>query len=276
MIYVPLAPEGVLAEALDAMFYIQGYAPEHNIERLTPDGKLAVVIELDGQERFVHDNDSLKPKQSCKNTWLSGMHTGFISISALDNTTLLAIQFKPGKAYPFIKQPLDSFKDKVVPAVTVFGDTILALRKQLLSLPDPQQKLDTTASWLMNQYDVNLLPNEQVEAVLNQIITTPTLPTVKHALEQHSYSKKHFLHLFKKHVGLSPKALQRILRFSEVLQLIQAEEQVQWAQISVECGYYDQSHFIKDFVHFSGYNPKEFLDEDHDRPNFFPVDEPDM
>ena len=272
MIYVPYEADGILAESLDAMFYIQGYTPEHNIERLTPDGKLSIVIELDGQERFVYDNESLEPQQSCKQAWLSGMHTGYLSISALNNTELLAIQFKPGKAYPFLKTPLDLYKDRVVPVAELSGNDILSLREELLSTPDPVIKLNKAATWLLEQYDEVFLPNEQVMSALDQILTTPTVSNLKNVLDQQSFSKKHFLHLFKKQIGLSPKALQRVLRFSEVLQLIQAQKHVQWAQISVECGYYDQAHFIKDFLHFSGYNPKEFMDEDHDRPNFFPVE----
>ena len=272
MIYVPYAPDGILADSLDAMFYIQGYTPEHDIERLTPDGKLSLVIELDGQERFVFNNETLEPQQSCKEAWLSGMHTGYLSISALNNTSLLAIQFKPGKAYPYLKKPLDLYKDRVVPAIDVFGSSILSLRNVLRSTHEPQAKLDKAAEWLTEQYDEAFLPHEQVLSALNQIIANPTVSNLKDVIDQQNFSPKHFLHLFKKQIGLSPKALQRVLRFSEVLQLILAEKHVQWAQISVECGYYDQAHFIKDFLHFSGYNPKEFLDEDHDRPNFFPVE----
>jgi AraC-like DNA-binding protein len=30
-------------------------------------------------------------------------------------------------------------------------------------------------------------------------------------------------------------------------------------EIAYACGYYDQSHFIKDFRQFSGYTPKEYF-----------------
>ena len=272
MLYLPYAAEDVLEDALDAMFYIQGYAPEHRIERLIPDAKISLVIELDDQERHVYDNETLQPNQSCMQAWFSGMHTGFISISALENTELLAIQFKPGKAYPFIDKPLDLYLNKVVPATELFGDSIVNLRDKIRESADPEQKLNMAAQWLMDRFEPALAPPHPISTAINQIVTHPVLPTLKDILNQQDYSKKHFLYLFKKYVGLSPKSLQRILRFAEVLRLIQSEEHISWAQISVDCGYYDQSHFIKDFLHFSGYNPKEFLDEDHERPNFFPVD----
>lgn len=277
MIYVPYVPQGILADTLDAMFYLKGYSPEHDIERLVPDGKIAIVLVFDGQQRFVYDNELLTPLQTCENAWISGMHTGFISISALKNTELLAIQFKVGKAFPFINQPLDTLQDRVVPAQEmqinkILGNEILALKDAVSSTSDPKDKLDRVAQWLTNRYDKQLLPSEPISNAIQQIIANPVVPTIKKVMNRNVYSKKHFIHLFKKHVGLSPKALQRVLRFARVLTLIQEEKQIQWAQISYECGYFDQSHFIKDFLHFSGYNPAAFLKEDHDRSNFFPVD----
>lgn len=200
------------------------------------------------------------------------MQTGYISISALQQTELLAIQFKPGTAHPFLKTRLDALQDKVVPAGDVFGDAIYALREQIKETPEPGEKLETVAKWPLAQYDAGMKTNDAISYALTQIIANPVAPTLKEIKVQPAYSKKHFIDLFKKYVGLSPKALQRVVRFAEVLALVQEEKSVQWAQVDLECGYYDQSHFIKDSLHFSGYNPRAFLDEDHDRPNFFPVE----
>lgn len=272
MIYLPYALEGILADSLDNLFYVQSYVPEHSIERLVPNGFVSIVIELDGQERFVYENETLSPKQSCINAWVSGMQTGYLSISALKNTELLAIQIKPGCALPFLHQSIDSFKDQVLPAQEVFGDEILTLRQVISETPAPDQKLALVAQWLQDRYDDSLTTPAPIDAAVRQIMENPTAPTLQAAMTQDAYSSKHFIHLFKKHVGLSPKAFQRIHRFAQVVPLIQEQKEVQWAQISADCGYYDQSHFIKDFLRFSGYNPQSFLDEKHDRPNFFPVD----
>ncbi|MBZ0293829.1 MAG: helix-turn-helix domain-containing protein, partial [Anaerolineae bacterium] len=34
---------------------------------------------------------------------------------------------------------------------------------------------------------------------------------------------------------------------------------VDWTRIAQQCGYYDQSHFNKDFVAFSGHSPTGYL-----------------
>ena len=32
-----------------------------------------------------------------------------------------------------------------------------------------------------------------------------------------------------------------------------------WARLALECGYFDQSHFIHDFRNFSGLTPTEYV-----------------
>nr|WP_282452895.1 helix-turn-helix domain-containing protein [Lysobacter sp. CAU 1642] len=65
--------------------------------------------------------------------------------------------------------------------------------------------------------------------------------------------------LFKEHVGLPAKTLSRLQRFHGALALLQGRERVPWVELAAHCGYYDQSHLIRDFRAFSGYAPGEFL-----------------
>jgi AraC-like DNA-binding protein len=65
--------------------------------------------------------------------------------------------------------------------------------------------------------------------------------------------------LFQKEVGLTPKLFCRVRRFQRVLRCIQKGLAFDWTQIALECGYYDQAHFIHDFHAFSGINPSAYL-----------------
>ena len=54
-------------------------------------------------------------------------------------------------------------------------------------------------------------------------------------------SKKQFERLFNELVGANPKEYARVVRFQN------------------QCGYADQSHFIREFKQFSGYTPLSLL-----------------
>ena len=71
--------------------------------------------------------------------------------------------------------------------------------------------------------------------------------------------KKQFERLFNELVGINPKEYARIVRFQKSLKLLQHYSDVNQAQLAYQCGYADQSHFIREFKQFSGYTPLSLL-----------------
>ena len=73
-------------------------------------------------------------------------------------------------------------------------------------------------------------------------------------------SKKQFERLFNEMVGANPKEYARVVRFQKSLKLLQRySEDTNQAQLAYQCGYADQSHFIREFKQFSGYTPLSLL-----------------
>lgn len=56
--------------------------------------------------------------------------------------------------------------------------------------------------------------------------------------------------VFLDRVGMSPRLFARLARFRQALACKGA-----WADIAASCGYYDQSHLIRDFQRFAGGSP---------------------
>lgn len=65
--------------------------------------------------------------------------------------------------------------------------------------------------------------------------------------------------IFKKYVGMSPARFRKIVRFNKATHLLLSSGCDSLTDITYECGYYDQAHFIKDFRNFGGVSPSEFL-----------------
>lgn len=274
MNYVPLVPDSEpLNGAVELLFTLEDYQPEHPRERLVPNGRTNLVFELDGRERFVYDTETGEAKQSCRNAWLSGLQSESIVIGETNHESRLAVvQFLPGGALSLVHRALSEFDDAVVPAEQVFGEEILELRMRLTGCVDPLARLQLLHAWLESRYDAELEPPEVIRTAMAELARDPGSVVWSEFHEQHGeYSQKHFIHLFKQHVGQTPKRYQRIVRFNRVFEKLQREpEGVSWAELSLELGYADQAHFIRDFHAFSGYRPRAFEREGHDRINFFP------
>jgi transcriptional regulator GlxA family with amidase domain len=71
-------------------------------------------------------------------------------------------------------------------------------------------------------------------------------------------SARQLRRLFLEQLGLSPKHFCRVIRFRHSLPKLRATGRGDWTEVALECGYYDQAHFIHEFREFSGYTPGEF------------------
>jgi AraC-like DNA-binding protein len=68
-------------------------------------------------------------------------------------------------------------------------------------------------------------------------------------------SRRHLAARFREYVGVSPKAAARVIRFHAAIRRLSAGGA--WADIALECGYYDQPHFNRDFREFAGITPAQ-------------------
>jgi AraC-like DNA-binding protein len=77
--------------------------------------------------------------------------------------------------------------------------------------------------------------------------------------------------MFKQHVGITPKAFMKIMRFQKAVMEIERCRSVNWAGVAYESGYYDQAHFIHDFRQFSGFTPAQYAEMKKDFTNYVPI-----
>ena len=61
------------------------------------------------------------------------------------------------------------------------------------------------------------------------------------------------------------------MRFQKAVQVIERAADLDWREIALTCGFYDQSHFINDFKHFSGFTPDEYAKIHTNYQNYIPV-----
>ena len=100
--------------------------------------------------------------------------------------------------------------------------------------------------------------------------------SIKYLSEQTGISLRMLDRRFKSVVGLPPKVLCRIVRFQRALKTLELRKgaRLDLVQIALECGFYDQSHFIKEFKGFSGKEPTSYSTEVHQMSDHFTQSDP--
>ncbi len=255
--------------------YVQGivysnFCPDHQVDRLIPDGTVNLIIELGDVPQFIYDNTDLSRKRKYSGAWVSGMQMEYISISAA-NKGMIVVQFCPSGAYPVLHVPIKELNNLVVDASLILGASIHDLREKLMEAPTVAQKIEFLEQWLSSRILEQTVPAAVVQYAVEQTLHNPTTINIQDIKDKIGYSHKHFIQLFNKYIGLSPKQFQRIVRFNKTLESINQGMAINWAQLSLDCGFYDQAHFIKEFKNFSGLNPTEYLSENVTYTNYIPI-----
>jgi AraC-like DNA-binding protein len=266
--YVPGFP---LSQFVEYFIYAEGYNPEHSIDRFLPDGNTEIIIDFDDAPQYIYDNQTLKEIQACRRVWASGVRTEFISIPSGKQTTKLIISFKKGMAAPFFPLPMNEVSDRVLDADLLWGDDFSLLRERLSEIEGVDLKFATVEKFLLNTYGSRLVSNPAIEYALAAIIRQPDQISLARISQNVGYSQKHFIGMFKRQVGITPKAYLKIIRFQKAITEIEKRSEVNWANISQDCGFYDQAHFINDFRSFSGFTPAEYLKRKNGMLNYVPV-----
>ncbi|MCQ5172788.1 helix-turn-helix domain-containing protein [Bacteroides fragilis] len=71
---------------------------------------------------------------------------------------------------------------------------------------------------------------------------------------------------------MSPKEYYRVVRFQRVLYLLQNNPEIEIADLTYSCGFYDLSHSVKDFKEFLGCSPTQYLSSHSPYSTFFSED----
>jgi AraC-like DNA-binding protein len=58
---------------------------------------------------------------------------------------------------------------------------------------------------------------------------------------------------------MSPKRFSRLRRFLDVARRAGGRDRVDWTEVALAHGYYDQAHLVNDFREFAGVSPATYL-----------------
>ena len=274
MIFQAHKPVFPLNYFIENLIYFDELDIPHNLDRFLPDGNSEIIIDLTEHPQYIYDNDTLQKIQICRYAWVSGVRTRPITIPSGRGSRLLVVAFKKGRAFPFYRFPISDLTDTVAEADLAFGWKFHDLREQLLAAKSIDRMFQLVEGFLLQQASSKLQIDGAarcIEYAVSSMIHKPTLRRLHQLSDEIGYSQKHFIDLFRRQVGVSPKQYLRIMRFQKVINAIEHHKFVHWSQIALESGYYDQAHFIHDFKCFSGFTPNEYVKRKMFTLNYIPV-----
>jgi transcriptional regulator GlxA family with amidase domain len=125
-------------------------------------------------------------------------------------------------------------------------------------VPGIERKFRLLEQWLMQLATDRLHKHPAVTFAMRAFCSGPFGSTAQIA-DKTGYRQRHFIELFRNEVGLKPKQIHRLYRFRRVIDAVQGRTDVDWTDIGLSAGYFDQAHLIHDFREFSDLTPEQYL-----------------
>lgn len=249
-------PPPDLARHVAALWYGEGHLA-YRRDRILPRGCSHLLINLGPPQYLVDERNGAR--REFRDVWFSGQHQSFLETEAPGGVALLGVAFQAQGAYAVIASPQEALADHVVELDALLGDGVRALRQRLLETPGLEDRFALVEAWLLERAGLGHQPHPATSWAVDRIAHGAGQVRIEELARASGYTRKHLAALFRREVGLTPKALARVHRFHAALGALRSGRGVAWSQLAADCGYYDQSHLIRDFRAFSGCTPEELL-----------------
>ncbi|MFD2963664.1 MULTISPECIES: helix-turn-helix domain-containing protein [Olivibacter] len=144
----------------------------------------------------------------------------------------------------------------------LLGSEGTALEDRIMACRNTEERVGTMTSFLAKKLKDDVKFNKDMIATVNFITHHNGNVDMLGLANQNFLSQRQFERKFKSLIGFSPKMFSRIVRFEACLSNTVSKSQ-SLVQLSLDSGYYDQPHMIRDFKEFSGKHPRRYLIENH-------------
>ncbi|MBL8174904.1 MAG: AraC family transcriptional regulator [Bryobacterales bacterium] len=180
-----------------------------------------------------------------------GAMTRFADAEAEPGTEIFAVRFRP--AGLLLPLPAEELRDAAADWFAVHPGDARLLKSRLDNSEDAAQMIEVCAA---------VIPPPKLDPVQKAIAELERQHGVLDLdwlARQTSLGERQFRRLCLARTGLAPKQLARVLRFRRALNALRQARRGGLTALALECGYYDQAHFIHDFRALAGTSPVRFL-----------------
>jgi AraC-like DNA-binding protein len=255
MLYLEHRPDLPLGRFVQILWYARSAKLDHRRERILPTGRSQLVISL--SRDFLLDCPEGLPDQRTAPALLVGQRSVYEIVDTSDLADLIGVVFAPAALPVFTADRADLFSNRSVALDQLWGGQSHMLRDTLREVSSPQQKLRTLENFLLVNFRQRMehrrfSVHPAVEFALRRFGQAPAVATVSGMAKDTGWSERRFSQVFREQVGFGPKAWCRIQRFQRAMWQMQACLEIPWAEVAVECGFYDQAHLANEFRAFSG------------------------
>ncbi len=166
----------------------------------------------------------------------------------------LGVRMKPGALYALLHVEADQVMDRMIP----FTEIETAVNPELFFQCEEAQRISVLKNYLSEK--CASVADHPMIHVADRLYEHPNDQTVSAIAAEFGYHQRQLVRIFKRWYGISPKVLLNILRLHFSLEMMLTENK-KLSDIAAICGFYDQSHFIKEIKRYTGISPLQLWEQ---------------
>jgi AraC-like DNA-binding protein len=268
--YIQRTPAPPLDRFVRMLWYIDAANLPVRRERILPQGCVHVVINLDRDFNWECSDEARIGRLPA--SLVVGARSVYEIVDTSDMAHMAGMLFQPGGFASFAGDGVDRFSNGNFCLTDIWGRAGRSLRESLLEAGDGPTVLDSIEEFLLNRFAPKLCANPMIDYALRRFTENPAVASVRDVAREMGRSERYLSQVFRESVGLTPKAWCRVQRFQRVVRQLHAGVDVPWAELAIDCGYYDQSHFANEFRAFSGIDASTYSARRTQWANHIPID----
>lgn len=251
MPYAEYPPSPRLAAFVRCVWTFEAEGGTDQPERIVPDARPELIIHYGApyRESGVEQPRALFAGQLTRPLWLrTGGRAGVVGV-----------RFRPAGARGFLRRPLSAVNDARVPLEEICPGEARALVDAISAAPDAAARVAAAERFVAAR-----IAGDEGDPLVSRCVEwieeRGGLFAIDELAEEAGIGRRQIERRFRDATGISPRLLGNILRIRRVFDELDHGSARAWTDAAMQAGYFDQSHFIREFRRFVGCTPTEFLD----------------
>jgi AraC-like DNA-binding protein len=245
-----------LNNQIEFFWYAEAQAGDKGIKRvkMIPDGKHGLIFQhREGRSALSEENGNILPV---------GFVYGQSSIPFINYihnaVSVFGVFFKAHAVKEIFKMDADKISDGFIDLDNLAG---FRINEVLLNLPDSKTIYDYLSAFFWKQLNSYGKSDKLIEHSIVNIQKNISEVSTIQLYREYNISKRQFQRRFKERAGIQLSMYIRVFKFQRSLQLLDQNNYEKLSDIAYTLGYADQSHFIREFKFFTGYTPKDVVNQ---------------
>ena len=194
----------------------------------------------------------------------------YVNIDVQSSIRYLAVRFKSGAFRHFCDVPTHYLINRMPCVEELWGNAGKIFMQKLQDAEALAHKLREVERFLTICF-LNHNKSEPVhwDEIIHKLYKGYNEIDLQDLAFDSNLSYRQFERGFKEHFGTTAKRFQRIAKFQDTVKSLVMQKEKNYLSLALDNGYYDQSHFIKEFKSMTGSTPTAYLQEENFKQHYF-------